>query len=128
MANLESQVRDNRPVFLSFAVLGLVAGIPAGPIMSLPAKVLPPENWALGMGIFYTLFYLLVVLAPLGAGRLADIFGRINIAFDLGVAMLADSIVLLIVYRRFAEVCVRGQGQLGAHELSTRLSNMTSAD
>jgi MFS family permease len=94
-------------VFLSFAVLGLVAGIPAGPIMSLPAKVLPPENRALGMGIFYALFYLLVVLAPLGAGRLADIFDRINVTFDLGVAMLIVSMTLLIAYKRLEKV-VRG--------------------
>ena len=88
-------------VFLSFAILGLVAGIPAGAIMSLPAKVLPPENRAIGMGIFFALFYLSVVLAPIAAGRLADIVGRISIAFDLGVAMLTVCVMLLVAYRRF---------------------------
>jgi MFS family permease len=91
-------------VFLSFALLGLVAGIPAGAIMSLPAKVLPPEKRAIGMGIFFALFYLSVVLAPIAAGRLADIFGRINIAFDLGVAMLAVSVILLIAHRQLEKL------------------------
>ncbi len=105
-------------VFLSFVLLGLVAGIPAGPIMSLPATVLPPEQRAVGMGIFFTLFYLFVVLAPIGAGRLANAFGRINIAFDLGVAMLAVSIALVIVYKRFEKsVC---EGEAGTLRISSR--------
>ena len=91
-------------VYVSFALLGLVAGIPAGPIMSLPTKVLPPEKRAVGMGIFFTLFYLLVVLAPIGAGYLAEISGRTSIAFDLGVAMLIVSVMLMIAYRRFVKI------------------------
>jgi MFS family permease len=91
-------------VYLSFALLGSVAGIPAGPIMSLPTKVLPPETRAVGMGLFYALFYLLVVLAPIVAGYLADIFGRTSIAFDLGVAMLAVSVMLMIAYRHLVKI------------------------
>ena len=90
-------------VYLSFALLGLVAGIPAGPIMSLPTRVLPPEKRAVGMGIFYALFYLLVVLAPIVAGYLAALFGRTSIAFDLGGAMLAISVVPMIAYRRIVK-------------------------
>jgi MFS family permease len=91
-------------------MLGLVAGIPAGAIMSLPTKVLPPEKRAVGMGIYFALFYLSVVLAPIVAGRLADILGRINIAFDLGVAMLAVCVMLLIAYRRFEKVLREDEG------------------
>ena len=97
-------------VYLSFALLGLVAGIPAGPIMSLPTKVLPPEKRAVGTGIFYALFYLLVVLAPIGAGYLADISGRASIAFDLGVAMLAVSVMPMIAYRRLEKMIREGEG------------------
>jgi len=97
-------------VYLSFALLGLVAGIPAGPIMSLPTKVLPPEKRAVGMGIFYTLFYLLVVLAPIAAGYLADILGRTSITFDLGVAMLAVSVMLMIAYKRLVKILRENRG------------------
>jgi MFS family permease len=97
-------------VYLSFASLGLVAGIPAGPIMSLPTKVLPPEERAVGMGLFFTLFYLLVVLAPIVAGYLADIFGRTSIAFDLGVAMLIVSVMLMIAYRRLVKMLREDRG------------------
>ena len=91
-------------IYLSFGLLGLVAGISAGPIMSLPTKVLPPEQRAVGMGIFFTLFYLLVVLSPMVAGYLARISGRTSIAFDLGVAMLAACLIAMIAYRRFIKI------------------------
>jgi MFS family permease len=97
-------------VYLSFALLGLVAGIPAGPIMSLPTKVLPPEKRAVGMGIFFTLFYLLVVLSPIVAGYLAKISGRTSIAFDLGVAMLAVCLIAMIAYRRFVKILGEDEG------------------
>ena len=44
--------------------LGLISGQPAGPIMSLPARVLQPATRAVGMGIFYTF----VTPAMLGTG------------------------------------------------------------
>ena len=91
-------------VLVSFVGLGLVAGLSAGPIMSLPSRVLAPGNRSVGMGIFYTLFYALVVLAPFAAGSLADVSGRINIAFDLGTAMLAGSALLLIAFRHLDQL------------------------
>jgi cyanate permease len=44
-------------VVLTVAALGLICGLPAGPILSLPARVLQPATRAVGMGIFYTLYY-----------------------------------------------------------------------
>jgi MFS family permease len=45
-------------------LLGLVSGHPAGPVMSLPARVLGPETRAIGMGVFYTLYYAAMMLGP----------------------------------------------------------------
>jgi MFS family permease len=56
-------------VFVMFILLGLVGGLSAGPIMSLPSAVLQVETRAVGMGIFFTLFYISVVLGPLVGGR-----------------------------------------------------------
>jgi MFS family permease len=88
-------------VLTSFVILGLVAGLSAGPIMSLPSRVLAPENRAVGMGVFYTIYYAVVVVGPLVAGSLADLFGRISIAFDLGAGMLVGCAALLLLFRRF---------------------------
>ncbi len=48
--------------------LGLVSGLPAGPIMSLPARVLQPETRAIGMGMFYTVYYAAMMLGPVIGG------------------------------------------------------------
>ena len=50
-----------------FVALGIVIGLAAGPIMSLPGKFLAPGNRATGMGLFFTLFYVAVMVAPIGA-------------------------------------------------------------
>lgn len=71
-------------------LIGLVSGHPAGPIMSLPARVLAPATRAIGMGVFYTLFYAAMMLGPAIAGRLAKSAGTAAVALDLGaLAVLA---------------------------------------
>lgn len=86
-------------IMISFVILGMVAGLSAGPIMSLPSRILVPGNRAIGMGVFYTLFYIIVLLGPLAAGLLADMSGRISIAFDLGAALLIISMGLFLLFR-----------------------------
>lgn len=86
-------------IMMSFVILGMVAGLSAGPIMSLPSRILVPGNRAIGMGVFYTLFYIIVLLGPLAAGLLADMSGRISIAFDLGAALLIISMGLFLLFR-----------------------------
>ena len=76
-------------VIPAFVVLGLVGGLSAGPIMSLPARVLSPPVRAVGMGIHFTLFYAFVVAAPILAGMLSSRIGTAQAAFDLGAFMLA---------------------------------------
>jgi MFS family permease len=73
----------------AFVALGLVGGLSAGPIMSLPARVLTPPVRAVGMGIHFTLFYVFVVAAPIVAGILSTRIGTAGTAFDLGAFMLA---------------------------------------
>jgi hypothetical protein len=75
-------------VIPTFVALGLVGGLPAGPIMSLPARVLTPPVRAVGMGIHFTLFYALAVAAPIVAGLLSTRIGTAGIAFDFGAFML----------------------------------------
>ena len=59
-------------VILTVAALGLISGQPAGPIMSLPAKVLQPATRAIGMGLFFTMFYAAMMLGPVVAGALRE--------------------------------------------------------
>jgi len=48
--------------------LGLVGGLPAGVLASLPGEVLRADMRSTGMGVFYTIFYAGMALAPVVAG------------------------------------------------------------
>jgi MFS family permease len=89
-------------VIPAFAALGLVGGLSAGPIMSLPARVLAPQLRAVGMGIYFTLFYLSVVSAPIVAGVLSNRIGTAAAAFDFGAFMLALCFPAYWVFTRLA--------------------------
>jgi MFS family permease len=75
--------------------LGLISGLPAGPIMSLPARVLAPATRAIGMGIFYTVFYIAMMLGPVAGGAVAKWAGNAAGAFDFGAAAMLLCPVLL---------------------------------
>jgi MFS family permease len=89
-------------VVLMFSALGVVSGIAAGPIMSLPAEVLLPGNRAHGMGLFYTLFYLAIFAAPIAAGSLAQTFGGAEVALSFGGWILLACLLLLGLFRALA--------------------------
>ena len=89
-------------VIPAFIVLGLVGGLSAGPIMSLPVRVLTPPSRAVGMGIHFTLFYALVVAAPIVAGSLSTRFGTAGTAFDFAALMLALCIPAYWLFNRLA--------------------------
>jgi MFS family permease len=91
--------RSNEVIPIVIA-LGMISGQPAGPILSLPARVLKPEARAIGMGIFYTLFYGTMMLGPVVAGACAKWTGSAAAAFDFGAAALLACPLLLLGFNR----------------------------
>jgi MFS family permease len=87
-------------VVLTVTALGLICGQPAGPILSLPARVLQPATRAVGMGIFYTLYYATMMLGPVVAGACAKWAGSAAAAFDFGAAAILACPVLLWGFNR----------------------------
>ena len=83
-------------------VLGLIGGQPAGPMMSLPAKVLQPATRAIGMGLFFTMFYGAMLLGPVVAGLLAKWTGSAATTFDFGAVAILLCPVLLWAFNRIA--------------------------
>lgn len=75
-------------VILTVAMVGLISGQPAGPIMSLPARVLQPATRAIGMGLFFTIYYGAMMLGPVIGGACAKWAGSAAAAFDFGAAMI----------------------------------------
>lgn len=91
--------RSNEVIPLVTA-LGLISGLPAGPTLSLPARVLRPETRAIGMGLFYTLYYGTMMLGPVVAGAGAKWTGHAGAAFDFGAAVVLACPVLLWAFNR----------------------------
>ena len=75
---------------------GLVGGIPAAALVSLPAEFLRVASRSAGMGIFFTVYYLGCAVLPGFAGMLYDFYGgQSAIWMATGVAFLAVPILLL---------------------------------
>ncbi|WP_326899119.1 CynX/NimT family MFS transporter [Bradyrhizobium sp.] len=91
-------------VITILVLIGLIGGHPAGPIMSLAAQVLVPETRAIGMGVFYTLFYAAMMLGPAVAGRLAKSAGTAAVALDLGALTVLACPPLMWLFERIVSV------------------------
>jgi MFS family permease len=89
-------------VIAGVIALGLVCGQPAGPILSLPARVLKPQTRAVGMGVFYTLYYGVMAAGAVIAGACARWTGSTASAFDFGALMVLTCPLLLWVFNRIA--------------------------
>ncbi len=83
--------------------LALVGGLAAGPIMSLPSRVLSPETRALGMGLFFTVFYAMQLIGPWLSGIAAARAGTAAITFDVGATMLIGAIAATGVFLLLAD-------------------------
>lgn len=79
--------------------LGILCGLPAGAIMSLPALVLEQKTRPIGMGLFYTVFYAGMLAGPTIGGKLSTLVGSASAALDFGAAMLLACPVVLWLFR-----------------------------
>ena len=89
-------------VISTVIALGLVSGLPAGPIMSLPARVLKPADPRDRHG---PVLHPLLCRDDAGAGhrrRLRQMDRQRGAAFDFGAAVLLACPVLLWVFNRIA--------------------------
>jgi MFS family permease len=82
--------------------VGLISGQPVGPILSLPARVLEPATRAIGMGVFYTLYYGAMMLGPAIAGSAAKWSGSAGAALDFGAIVVIACPLLLLGFNRVA--------------------------
>jgi MFS family permease len=94
-------------VIATAIAIGIVSGQPAGPIMSLPSRVLEPGTRAVGMGLFYTIYYAAMMVGPMIAGNAAKWSGSAAAAFDAGAALLVVCPPLLWVFNRITASAVR---------------------
>ncbi len=84
------------------ALLGIMIGPPAGPIMALPSLVLSAEQRALGLGVFYTMYYAVMAGGPLLAGYCRDAWGSAAAAVVYGGLMFAIVLPLFLLFKGLA--------------------------
>jgi predicted MFS family arabinose efflux permease len=79
--------------------MGIIGGIPAGSIMAMPAAVLRPQSRAVGMGLFYTVYYGVYAAMPALAGLALDFTKSTASPLFFGAGLLFVAIILLIWFR-----------------------------
>lgn len=72
-----------------FCVVGVLFALGAGPIMTLPSDVLSPASRSFGMGVFFTIYYAMMMVGPRIGGGMAEA------ADDAGMAILAGAVMSL---------------------------------
>src|SRR5262245_46676051 len=86
------------PVTL-FVLAALGIGLPAGLIMALPAQALRPQNRSVGMGVFYTYYYVGMALLPALAGFVRDVAGTPAATALFASAMMGIAVLGLAGFR-----------------------------
>ena len=84
---------------LMFSILGLLFGPAGGLIMALPTQVLRDENRAVGMGIFFTVYYIGMGTFPAIAGYIRDVSGNPATPFWFAGAMILVALLALLGFR-----------------------------
>jgi len=73
-----------------FCIVGALFALGAGPVMTLPSDVLSPASRSFGMGVFFTIYYAIMMVGPRISGGLAET------ADDAGIAILAGAVMALL--------------------------------
>ncbi len=84
------------------ALLGIGGSIQPGVIMAIGTLSARPENRAVGMGLFYTMYYLGGTFAPALCGMAADATGRPEAGLLAAAAISALAIPLYMLHRALA--------------------------
>lgn len=89
--------------FLSYPlVLSILLGLgiaPAGAIVALPSQALSSENRALGLGIFYTWYYIGMAVGPVLAGLGRDLTDSAATPVLIGGGMFLAVIFFVVMFR-----------------------------
>lgn len=82
-------------------LFGLVGMAPAGVIMALAGQALRPERRAFGMGIFFTVYFAIMMATPPMAGALFDATGSAGAPLIFAMILFASVVPVTLAYRAF---------------------------
>ena len=83
-----------------FGIVGLLVGLSPGPMVSMTGQVLPEDARSFGTGVYWSIYYLIMMSAPPFAGLVSDQVGSLDVTFWLGAGMAGICILALGVFRR----------------------------
>lgn len=81
-------------------IFGFLSGLCFGPIVGMPATILPPQSRAFAMGVYFTIYYVAMMGAPVLAGALADYSQTLQATWWFGVVLVVVSIVSVALFHR----------------------------
>lgn len=81
-------------------LFGLVGMAPAGVIMAMAGHAMRPQVRAFGMGIFFTIYFAMMLITPPIAGTILDATGNPQGPIWLAIVLFASVVPLAIVFQR----------------------------
>ena len=84
---------------VAFCLVGLVIGLPPGPLMALLPKALAPDRLTSGLGVFYASFYVVMAVAQPAAGLVRDLTGAAAAPMAFAAVVMALTLVGLLAFR-----------------------------
>jgi MFS family permease len=87
--------------FIIFALFGLIAWAPAGPIVALPVAHLTAQNRGVGMGLFFSYYYLGMGVFPALAGWIRDTTGSPGAPILFAASLFIGAVLFLGLLRLF---------------------------
>jgi predicted MFS family arabinose efflux permease len=94
-----------------FVLMALAAGLPAGLIMALPAKLLRPQSRAAGMGVYFTCYYAGLAFLPALAGMLRDTTRSSVTPILFSSGMMICSLIALAAFRALERPAISSAAQ-----------------
>ena len=82
---------------LCVIAIGLSSGVAVGATVSLPSLILPPAARAVGMGVFFTVYYACIAAGPMIAGLVSE-WASLTATFHFAAVLLAITVGLLPLY------------------------------
>ncbi|MTI42465.1 putative MFS family arabinose efflux permease [Roseibium hamelinense] len=82
-------------------LFGLIGMAPAGVIMAMAGQAMRPQVRAFGMGIFFTVYYAIMLVTPPIAGAILDATGNVQGPIWLAIVMFAAVIPLGLAFQYF---------------------------
>jgi predicted MFS family arabinose efflux permease len=90
-------------------LFGLIGMAPAGVILAMAGQAMRPQVRAFGMGIFFTVYYAIMLVTPPVAGAILDATGNVQNPLLLAIILFATVVPLGIAFQYFKGVPLMGQ-------------------